>query len=161
MRVSPVVTAPDATWEQVSFASTLHLNPILSVLLRRVPSRHRHELHLGLQEALVNAVKHGNCSDPSKLITVRYSRAGAHHWWVVSDQGCGFGACAHLDTPHACQLPDNSWESGRGLYILRQVFDRVIWNEMGNQLSLYRHLPHPLVAWHPKPEQMLLRWAIS
>lgn len=161
MRVCPVATVPEATWEQISFASTLHLGPILSVLLRRIPVRHRHDLHLGLQEALVNAVKHGNCSDPSKLITVRYARSGAHHWWVITDQGCGFGDCPPLSDRHTCQLPDSSWESGRGLYILRQVFDQVIWNETGNQLSLCRYLPHPLLAWQPKPEQVLLRWAIS
>ena len=51
-------------WRNLSFTSTLYLAPVLDLLLDEVPSEWQPELRLGLQEALVNAVKHGNSLDP-------------------------------------------------------------------------------------------------
>jgi len=51
-------------WESLSFTSTLYLRPILDALLESAPALMREELRLGLQEALVNAAKHGNQLDP-------------------------------------------------------------------------------------------------
>ena len=46
-------------------------------------------LQLGLQEALVNAVRHGNGNDPAKLVRIR--RIHSPQWliWQVQDQGPG------------------------------------------------------------------------
>lgn len=122
-------------WGTISFASTLYLCPILDLLLAEVPCKWHAELRLGLQEALVNAAKHGNNLDPSKLVIVRFSQADDHYWWVISDQGCGF-------TPRKCHanpaqnLPPEEAESGRGLCILYHIFDQVHWNPEGTELRL-------------------------
>ena len=55
-------------WVTISFASTLYLCPILDLLLAEIPDQWHTELRLGLQEALVNAAKHGNQLDPIKNI---------------------------------------------------------------------------------------------
>lgn len=129
-------------WDSLSFTSTLYLRPILDALLETTPASIRDELRLGLQEALVNAAKHGNRLDPKKLVSVRYTKANGYYWWIVSDQGDGFESPAICECPCADSLPDNPLvsECGRGLYILHQVFDQVSWSENGKEIRLAKQL---------------------
>lgn len=120
----------------ISFASTLYLYPILDLLLAEVPYRWHAELRLGLQEALVNAAKHGNKLDPSKLVIVRFSLANDHYWWAIADQGCGFNHSYHNHAEPTQYLPSECAESGRGLCILHEIFDHVQWNPKGTELKL-------------------------
>ena len=46
-------------WNTVRFHSTLYLRPILDLLLTHIHPSWKAEIRLGLQEALVNASKHG------------------------------------------------------------------------------------------------------
>lgn len=50
----------------LQFASTLYFQPVIAFLLEGVPQRWQAEIRLGLQEALVNAARHGNGLDPNK-----------------------------------------------------------------------------------------------
>jgi anti-sigma regulatory factor (Ser/Thr protein kinase) len=131
-------------WGTVSFASTLHLCPVLDLLLADVPAKWQPDVRLGLQEALVNAVKHGNNLDPSKTILVEFFVLEDQYWWVISDQGEGFVptcSCANdatLDDAH--KSVHDLDECGRGLYILHQIFDQVHWNPEGNELRLCKQV---------------------
>jgi anti-sigma regulatory factor (Ser/Thr protein kinase) len=130
-------------WGTISFASTLYLCPILDLLLEQIPCQWQPEIRLGLQEALVNAAKHGNKLDPSKTVVVRFSATNDEYWWVISDEGSGF---AH--PPHACpcqsdedyDLPEDDSEHGRGLCLLHQIFDRVHWNQKGTEIRLCKQV---------------------
>jgi serine/threonine-protein kinase RsbW len=123
----------------VSFTSTLYLLPVLEVLLDCIPSDWHAEVHLGLQEALVNAAKHGNKLDPTKIISVLFSHSHDRCEWLISDEGDGFVP------PNVCRsnleetLCDDG-ECGRGLFILHQVFDQVQWNPCGTQLRLSKQI---------------------
>lgn len=127
-------------WTTISFASTLYLCPILDLLVAEIPEQWQSEVRLGLQEALVNAAKHGNKLDPSKTVVVQFAAIADRYWWVISDQGCGFNGCfqCHIDPEE--HLPPDEAECGRGLYILYKVFDRVQWNSEGTELSLCKHI---------------------
>ena len=135
-------------WVTVSFASTLYLCPILDLLLAEIPDRWQAELRLGLQEALVNAAKHGNKLDPTKTIVVRFSIVKNQFWWIISDQGAGFRPPCPCRTPlledhqtgDPSELPLDDYECGRGLYILHQIFDRVEWNPQGTELTLCKEI---------------------
>lgn len=130
-------------WVTISFASTLYLCPILDLLLAEVPNKWHAELRLGLQEALVNAAKHGNNLDPSKTVIVRFKMEEDHYWWIISDQGCGFNPDCQCTVADKTQyLPCNEAESGRGLYILHTIFDRVDWNGEGTELRLGKQVDH-------------------
>jgi anti-sigma regulatory factor (Ser/Thr protein kinase) len=132
MLISPV----KSEWDKVSFSSTLFLCPILDDLLAKVPHKWRAEIRLGLQEALVNAAKHGNNLDPHKQVIVRFCFVEGQYWWIISDEGGGFcppGEC-HQDI--ADNLPDCESVSGRGMSILHQIFDRVVWNRQGTEVRL-------------------------
>lgn len=127
-------------WSTVSFASTLYLRPILDLLLTEIPVRWRSELRLGLQEALVNAAKHGNKLDPSKTVLVRFSMVQNQYQWVISDQGPGFTPPCACNSQPIQHLPQEEQECGRGLYILYQIFDQVDWNPQGTELRLCKQV---------------------
>ncbi|NJP11661.1 MAG: anti-sigma regulatory factor [Leptolyngbyaceae cyanobacterium RU_5_1] len=131
------------SWNTISFASTLYLVPILDLLLAEIPPQWRSEVRLGLQEALVNAAKHGNNLDPCKTVLVRFSVISDQYWWVISDQGAGFKPpqCCSIDLERSVVCNEN--ECGRGLYILHQIFDRVQWNRQGTELSLCKRVKDP------------------
>lgn len=109
---------------------------MLDILVAEVPKKWQAEVRLGLQEALVNAAKHGNQLDPAKQVSVRYAATGTAFWWVVEDQGQGF--------PHPCKCDEyrddgctpHFGDCGRGLYILHQIFDQVNWQNEGRELHL-------------------------
>src|SRR6516164_2296205 len=50
----------------------------------------RFAVHLSLEEALVNAIKHGHKSDPSKEVQLRCHFASEYFLAEVEDQGPGF-----------------------------------------------------------------------
>jgi serine/threonine-protein kinase RsbW len=128
------------TWSKMSFASTLYLCPVLDLLLTHIPLQLRPEIRLGLQEALVNAAKHGNKLDPSKTVVVQFSVTPEGYLWVISDEGSGFSHQCSCDDPTTHFLPPEESESGRGLCILHQIFDRVHWNRQGTQLKLCKQV---------------------
>jgi len=119
-------------WFEFITPSTLALQPLLELLLQPAASEHRELLQLGLQEALVNAVRHGNCNDPSKLVRIR--RIHSPQWliWQVQDQGPGLQPNQRL-----AALPDQlDAISGRGLFLMHQCFDDVRWSQRGNRVQL-------------------------
>ncbi len=134
--VSVMPSPTGVKWDKLSFASTLYLYPVIDTLLESAPAQLRDELRLGLQEALVNAAKHGNCLDPSKHVSVKYAKVHDAYWWVITDQGSGF------DLPNGCRVcpegldGDRTDDCGRGLFILHQIFDQVHWSSKGNEVSL-------------------------
>ena len=135
----PIPWSSRSKWSIMSFTSTLYLCPVLDLLLVNVPPEWRPEIRLGLQEALVNAAKHGNKLDPSKTIIVRFTATTREYSWVIADQGKGFGAEHSCITSHHSlvkQLPQDEAENGRGFSILHEVFDYVHWNRDGTQLTL-------------------------
>ena len=127
-------------WNTMSFASTLYLCPVLDLLLANVPSELQSEIRLGLQEALVNAAKHGNKLDPSKTIVVQFSATKEEYSWVISDQGSGFDPQCNCQSSYNINLPSEEAENGRGLCILHLIFDQVHWNSRGTQLKLCKQI---------------------
>lgn len=130
---------PKRDWGTMSFASTLYLCPILDLLLAKIPPECQHEVRLGLQEALVNAAKHGNKLDPSKTVVVQFSITDNLYSWIISDKGSGFSPNCECHCDYSALPPEES-ESGRGLCILHQVFDQVHWNSEGTKLRLCKQV---------------------
>jgi len=125
-------------WRTISFASTLYLSPILDLLLEQIPQKWQPELRLGLQEALVNAAKHGNKLDPSKTVVVHFSMVNDEYWWIILDEGSGFAHSYNQGVQNS--LPSDDSENGRGLCLLGQIFDSVHWNRQGTELRLCKQV---------------------
>ena len=113
--------------------SSLQLSEFVELLLEPLYKyQHLYLIRLGLHEALVNAVKHGNNLDSSKIIKVK--RIITPHWWVwiIQDQGQGM-----KENKRKFNLPKRiDSVSGRGLFIINECFDDVRWSPKGNKLQL-------------------------
>ncbi len=120
-------------WSDFITPSTLQLAPLLEILLEPVRcSQLQAQVQLGLQEALVNAVRHGNGNDPAKCLRIRRIETSRWLIWQVQDEGVGLPPSArrsHL--PQHCDAL-----GGRGLFLIHQCFDDVRWSRRGNRLQL-------------------------
>ena len=113
--------------------SSLQLTEFVDQLLEPLKKRRNfYIVKLGLHEALVNAVKHGNNLDPHKSIKVK--RIITPNWgvWQIQDQGNGLEQKKRIF--HLPKRVDSI--NGRGLYIIHECFDDVRWSPKGNRVQL-------------------------
>lgn len=106
------------------------LDDLLTQLAEHQWSEHEvHSVHLALEEALVNAIRHGNRSDPSKRVFVLCKLAPERLWVEIRDEGAGFDPDDVPDCtdPERLEIP-----SGRGIMLMRAFMSRVEYNEVGN-----------------------------
>ena len=97
------------------------------------PRRVRFNLRTALAEALANAIAYGNHSNPRRVVRVRVEIAPDAVHLHVTDEGEGFDP-ARVPDP---TLPERlEREDGRGLFVLRSLVDRVVFNERGNSVCL-------------------------
>jgi serine/threonine-protein kinase RsbW len=111
-------------WADFITPSTLQLAPLLEVLLEPIAcAQQMASLQLGLQEVLVNAVRHGNGNDPTKCLRVRR---------IVTPRWVGLPAsCRCASLPDAADAI-----CGRGLYLIHSCFDDVRWSSRGNRVQV-------------------------
>lgn len=118
-------------------------------------------LGVALQEALTNALYHGNLEIDSRLreqdrkafleevktrrsqspykdrqIWVRIKLARNRAAFVIRDDGPGFDLAAIPDPTH---LPNLERSSGRGIFLMRIFMDRVVYNPAGNAVTLVKY----------------------
>lgn len=90
---------------------------------------------LAIDEALVNAIKHGNGCDASKRISIEYAVDVSEVYVKIVDEGGGFDTEALLDP----LLPENQTrDSGRGVYLMRSLMTEVAYNATGNQVEMWK-----------------------
>ncbi len=124
-----------------------------------------------LREIVVNAVEHGNLqitfdektesmssgryfellqerrTDPrfhSRKVVVEYSLSSARATFRVTDEGDGFDYRRFMQedgAPSAALL-----EHGRGLFITMSAFDKVLFNDKGNQVTLVKYFAKQVAA---------------
>jgi serine/threonine-protein kinase RsbW len=90
-------------------------------------------VRLGLDEAIVNANKHGHQGDWKTPVAVRYL---VDHEGVVAhveDQGPGFDPA---QVPDPLTAENLERDSGRGLLLMRKYMSGVCHNERGNCVCL-------------------------
>ena len=93
---------------------------------------------VSLVEALSNAMIYGNGRDPSKRVHVEVFLGEGSVTARVTDEGVGFDPGGVPDpTTHEnlCR------ESGRGLFLMRELMDEVRYNARGNSVTLILRLP--------------------
>ena len=100
----------------------------------------RLESLLGMEEALVNAVKHGNQMDHSKSVTVFIQINSIQFEAQVTDQGPGFDPG---DIPDPTDIENLERPCGRGLMLIRHYMHEVTHNESGNSVHLLRRFNQP------------------
>lgn len=92
-------------------------------------------VHISLEEAIVNAIRHGNQDDPAKTVLVRVQVNPECVLAEVEDQGQGFDPVGVPD-PFAAENMDRP--SGRGVLLMRSLMQWVRYNARGNNVSFCR-----------------------
>ena len=92
-------------------------------------------IRLALEEAMVNAHRHGNASDPDKTITVSYDINEDRVVIRVRDEGSGFDPRGVPDPRQPDRLP---LPHGRGIMLMHAYLDDVRYNEQGNEVQLVK-----------------------
>lgn len=90
-------------------------------------------IKLTFEEAITNAIKHGNRCDKSKNVTVRYFVDRQQAVILVRDEGPGFdpGAVPDPTSEERLALP-----SGRGLLLMRAYMDHLDYLQNGREVYL-------------------------
>jgi serine/threonine-protein kinase RsbW len=116
------------------------MNAVLEYLLDRVAKLglikvEQSNLFVALDEAFVNAVKHGNRNDPSKLLRVTAELSAHEAIFTVEDEGDGFDVRAIPDP----RDPANLFKSnGRGVLLIYNIMDEVEYSERGTRLKMVK-----------------------
>jgi serine/threonine-protein kinase RsbW len=90
---------------------------------------------LALEEALVNAIKHGNKLDPKKSVIVEARVSRERVEIEIEDQGPGFERSSVPDptaTENLCKC------SGRGILLIEAYMNKVSWSRGGRRVHLLR-----------------------
>jgi len=95
---------------------------------------------LGMEEALVNAIKHGNQMDRSKTVSVTLKINEKEFEARITDQGPGFDP---EDVPDPTDIENLERPCGRGLMLIRHYMTQVTYNEKGNSVLVRRIFNHP------------------
>jgi serine/threonine-protein kinase RsbW len=90
-------------------------------------------IHLALEEALANAIRHGNRLDPGKYVRIACRICHDLVQIEITDEGKGFDPSA----PHDPTDPSHLYApSGRGLLLMRSFMSRVKYNDVGNSVMM-------------------------
>lgn len=90
-------------------------------------------IKLALEEALVNAIKHGNQMDPEKQVQISYAVTPERFDIRITDEGPGFNPD---DVPDPT-LPENLERCcGRGLLLIRKFMTDVAYHGCGNIITM-------------------------
>jgi serine/threonine-protein kinase RsbW len=90
-------------------------------------------VRLALEEALVNAIKHGNRMDPDKSVQIDWTLSESGVRVVIEDEGEGFDVS---DVPDPTDDENLDKPGGRGIMLMRSFMSVVEYNESGNRLTL-------------------------
>ena len=107
---------------------------IVSLLERlRFSDRDIFGMRLALEEALVNAIKHGNGMDPQKSVRVQCRVDARKVRVVIEDEGTGFVPAA---VPDPTEEENLEKPCGRGIMLMRAFLTLVEYNDVGNCVVL-------------------------
>jgi anti-sigma regulatory factor (Ser/Thr protein kinase) len=123
-----VIPADTAAMQKV----TAGVNELL--MGKQWPQKEIAEVELALQEALVNAIRHGCRNDPHKEVQccVTFDAAG-ELVIVVRDAGPGFDVAA---VPNPLEGDNLFKESGRGVFLIKQLMDTVEFTDEGRKVLM-------------------------
>ena len=130
-------------FELPSAISLMHI--VLEYLMKRVEKlgvvkSEQSNLFVALDEAFVNAVKHGNKFDAKKLVRIIAEVSSAEARFTIEDEGEGFDVNSIPDPLD----PSNLFKtSGRGVLFIYNIMDEVAYNERGNRLTMVKRSDKP------------------
>jgi serine/threonine-protein kinase RsbW len=122
------------------------MNGVLDYLQERVAKLgliklDRSNLFVALDEAFVNAVKHGNKNDLTKLVKITAELSPQEASFTVEDEGEGFDI---REIPDPCDPANLFRTSGRGVLLIYNIMDEVEYNAQGNRVKMVKRPDGPV-----------------
>ncbi len=93
-------------------------------------------IKLALEEALANAVKHGNAEDATKCVTIRFAITREKAVFIIRDEGPWF-VPEHIPDPTTTDRLQNP--SGRGIMLIRAYMDKVQFRDDGREIYFEKY----------------------
>jgi serine/threonine-protein kinase RsbW len=125
-------------FELPSAISLMHI--VLEYLMKRVEKLgvikpEQSNLFVALDEAFVNAVKHGNKFDARKLVRISAEISKQEAKFTIEDEGEGFDV---NNIPDPLDPTNLFKTSGRGVLFIFNIMDEVKYNDRGNRLTMVK-----------------------
>jgi serine/threonine-protein kinase RsbW len=109
-------------------------------IMEEIEKHHYHEdavfaIKLALEEALINAIKHGNKEDPHKKVRIQCRVTPQETEIIIEDEGPGFDRST---------VPDPTTEEnlerlhGRGILLMEAYMDVIEWSNNGRRVRMVR-----------------------
>jgi len=92
-------------------------------------------IKMAVEEALVNAIKHGNQMDPQKSVRVVYRIHPERFEVRITDQGPGFDPS---DVPDPTAPENLERPCGRGLLLIRYYMTDVSFDDRGSTIAMFK-----------------------
>jgi serine/threonine-protein kinase RsbW len=136
------------------------MHGVLQYLIERVSrlgviQAENSNLFVALDEAFVNAVKHGNRYDHTKFVRISAELSADEARFTVEDEGEGFNVA---DVPDPCDAENLFKTSGRGVLLIYNIMDEVQYNARGNRLTMVKRsnegLLHTKIIDSPAPPKI-------
>ena len=119
------------------------MHAVLEYLTKRVEKLgvvdpEQSNLFVALDEAFVNAVKHGNKFDAGKMVRITAEISPREARFTIEDEGEGFDVNSIPDPLD----PTNLFKaSGRGVLFIYNIMDEVTYNDRGNKVTMVKKAP--------------------
>lgn len=105
-------------------------------------------IEMALEEAISNAIRHGNKLSPDKRVHAKCRISDSMFWAQISDEGSGFdpGEVPDCTRDERLQAP-----GGRGLALICHYMNKVQYNQIGNRLTMQMHREESPSENHDQP----------
>jgi serine/threonine-protein kinase RsbW len=126
------------TWQRERVQSRAQINRVLervyfALVRQRYSEQEIFGVCLALEEALVNAIKHGHRDRPGQCVQVRFLVEPEWVVVIVKDKGEGFDPSSVLDP---CAPENLERPTGRGLFLMHSYMTWVRHNGRGNCVAM-------------------------
>jgi len=107
---------------------------------RNWPPRDIFRVQLAFDEAIVNAIRHGNRFDANKNVEVDVTCNGDQVHICIADQGNGFDP-SKVPDPRSDELLEVP--GGRGVLLISELMNEVHYNDRGNEVKMTKYRSDP------------------
>ncbi len=99
----------------------------------KLEKKYFNKIYLCISEAVINSIKHGNKNDWNKQVSIIVNFSKDEMDIQIEDEGDGFD----INEVKNPILKENiNKESGRGIFIIKNLSDKIEYNEKGNRVQL-------------------------
>lgn len=131
--VSPVIAVDVTIPSDAAEARRIQDEIERHLLSRHIQDHDAFSIKLALEEALVNAIKHGNQMDRAKKVRIAYQLLADRFTVQITDEGSGFDPS---DVPDPTAFENLERPCGRGLMLMRHYMTEVAFNASGNSVAM-------------------------